>query len=68
MDKIDPNTGEEISSYQYLELCLRNKSANKNKKSLENNLIRENIIKYFKYRDCVTLPSPVDQEEKLHKK
>ena len=34
---------------------------------MENNLIRENIIKYFKYRDCVTLPSPVDQEEKLHK-
>ena len=34
---------------------------------MENNLIRENIIKYFKERECVTLPRPVDQEEDLHK-
>ena len=36
LDKIDPDTGEEISSDEYLELCLRNKST-KNK-SMENNL------------------------------
>ena len=65
LDKIDPDTGEEISSDDYLELCLRNKVANKN--SVENNLIRENIIKYFKDRECFTLPRPVDQEEDLHK-
>ena len=65
LDKIDPDTGEEISSDDYLELCLRNKTANKN--SVENNLIRENIIKYFKDRECFTLPRPVDQEEDLHK-
>ena len=65
LDKIDPNTGEEINSDDYLELCLRNKTANKN--SVENNLIRENIIKYFKDRECFTLPRPVDQEEDLHK-
>ena len=65
LDKIDPDTGEEISSDDYLELCLRNKIANKN--SMENNLIRENIIKYFKDRECFTLPRPVDQEEDLHK-
>ena len=34
---------------------------------MENNLIRENIIKYFKERECVTLPRPVDLEEDLHK-
>ena len=69
LDKIDPETGEEISSDEYLELCLRNKtiSGNKNKNSIENNLIRENIIKYFKERECITLPRPVDNEEDLHK-
>ena len=66
LDKIDPDTGEEISSDDYLELCLRNKTTS-NKNSLENNLIRENIIKYFKDRECFTLPRPVDQEEDLHK-
>ena len=67
LDKIDPETGKEISSNQYLELCLRNKVMNKNGVGMENNLIRENIIKYFKERECITLPRPVDQEEDLHK-
>ena len=64
LDKIDPETGEEISSNEYLELCLRNKNS---KNSMENNLIRENIIKYFKERECITLPRPVDEESDLHK-
>ena len=65
LDKIDPDTGEEITSDEYLELCLRNKSTGKN--SNENNIIRENIIKYFKERECVTLPRPVDNEEDLQR-
>jgi len=64
LDKLDPETGEEISSNEYLELCLRNKNS---KNSMENNLIRENIIKYFKERECITLPRPVDEESDLHK-
>ena len=67
LDKIDPETGKEMSSNEYLELCLRNKLLNKNGMGMENNLIRENIIKYFKERECVTLPRPVDSEEDLHK-
>ena len=67
LDKIDPESGKEISSNEYLELCLRNKLINKNGSGMENNLIRENIIKYFKERECVTLPRPVDSEEDLHK-
>ena len=63
LEKVDPVTGEEITSNQYLELCLRNKISGKN--SYENNLIRENIIKYFKERECVTLTRPVDDEEDL---
>ena len=67
LDKIDPETGKEISSNEYLELCLRNKLMSKNGSGMENNLIRENIIKYFKERECVTLPRPVDSEDDLHK-
>ena len=67
LDKIDPETGKEISSNEYLELCLRNKLMGKNSIGMENNLIRENIIKYFKERECVTLPRPVDSEDDLHK-
>lgn len=63
LDKVDPTTNEEISSDEYLEMCLRNKISGKN--SVENNLIRENIIKYFKSRECVTLPRPVDKEDDL---
>ena len=67
LDKVDPDTGDEISSNEYLELCLKNKSIkNNNSKSIENNLIRENIIKYFHERECVTLPRPVDSEDDLH--
>ena len=65
LDKIDPDTGEEITSDEYLELCLRNKSTGKN--CTENNIIRQNIIKYFKERECITLPRPVDNEEDLQR-
>lgn len=63
LEKIHPDTGEEISSKEYLELCLNKKISGKN--SNENNIIRENIIKYFHERDCVTLCRPVDSEEDL---
>jgi hypothetical protein len=33
---------------------------------MENNNIRENIIKYFKNRECFTLPRPVDSEKDLN--
>ena len=63
LEKVHPETGEEISSKEYLELCLKNKrSANG---SNENNVIRQNIIKFFPERDCVTLVRPVDNENDL---
>ena len=67
LDKIDPETDKEISSTQYLEMSLRNKTLSKNGVGMDNNLIRENIIKYFKERECITLPRPADQEEDWHK-
>jgi hypothetical protein len=63
LEKVHPETGEEISNNEYLEICLRKKISGKN--SQENNLIRENIVKYFKERECVTLPRPVESEEDL---
>ena len=63
LEKIHPETGEEISSKEYLELCLKNKRCGKG--ANENNIIRQNIIKFFPERDCVTLIRPVDSEEDL---
>jgi hypothetical protein len=63
LEKIHPETGEEISSKEYLELCLKNKRCGKN--ANDNNVIRQNIIKFFPERDCVTLIRPVDSEEDL---
>lgn len=63
LEKVHPESGEEISSNEYLEVCLRKKVSGKN--SAENNLIRENILKYFKERECFTLPRPVESEEEL---
>ena len=63
LEKIHPETGEEISSKEYLELCLKNKRCGKG--GDENNVIRQNIIKFFPERDCVTLVRPVDSENDL---
>ena len=63
LEKIHPETGEEISSKEYLELCLKNKRCGKG--ANDNNIIRQNIIKFFPERDCVTLIRPVDSEEDL---
>ena len=63
LEKVHPETGQEITSKEYLELCLKNKRSGKN--SNDNNVIRQNIIKFFPERDCVTLIRPVDSEADL---
>ena len=63
LEKVHPETGEEISSKEYLELCLKNKRCGKG--TNENNVIRENIIKFFPERDCATLIRHVDSENDL---
>ena len=63
LEKVHPETGEEITSKEYMELCLKNKRSGKN--SNDNNVIRQNIIKFFPERDCVTLIRPVESEEDL---
>jgi hypothetical protein len=63
LEKIHPETKQEISSKEYMEMCLRNKTSGKNSK--DNNLIRHNILKYFPERDCFTLVRPVESEDDL---
>ena len=65
LEKVHPETGQEISSKEYLELCLKNKRCGKG--CNDNNVIRQNIIKFFPERDCVTLIRPVDSEDDLKK-
>ena len=60
-----PETGQEITSKEYLEECLKKKRCGKNAK--DNNLTRENIMKYFPDRDCVTLVRPVENEKDLQR-
>lgn len=63
LEKVHPETKQEISSKEYMEMCLRNKTSGKNSK--DNNLIRQNILKYFPERDCFTLVRPVESEDDL---
>lgn len=63
LESVHPETGEAISAKEYLEICLRKKMTGKN--ASDNNIIRDNLIKYFPDRDCVTLSRPVDDEKDL---
>lgn len=63
LEKVHFESGLPISSDEYMESCLRKKNSKKN--SIENNMIRETIIKYFTYRECITLPRPAESEDEL---
>ena len=71
LNKVNPETNEPIEGKEYLEICLRKKVIKKiiikisGKNSSENNMIRDNIMKYFTDRDCITLVRPIDSEEEL---
>ena len=54
---------EKISRDDYMEQCLKERFGGKNKDEI--NVIKENLIKYFKERECVTLPRPVEEEKDL---
>ena len=47
----------------YLEQCLKERFGGENKDEI--NVIKENLIKYFKERECVTLPKPLEEEKDL---
>ena len=47
----------------YMEQCLKERFGGENKDEI--NVIKENLIKYFKERECVTLPMPLEEEKDL---
>ena len=55
--------GNKIFPDFYLEKCLKERFDGKNKDEI--NMIKENLVKYFKQRECVTLPMPVEEEKDL---
>ena len=51
------------SKNDYMEQCLKERFGGENKDEI--NVIKENLVKYFKERECVTLPMPVEEEKDL---
>ena len=51
-EKIDPDS--------YMDKCSKERFDGKNKDEI--NVIKKNLIKYFKKRECVTLPKPVEED------
>ena len=52
------------SKNDYMEQCLKERFGGENKDEI--NVIKENLVKYFKERECVTLPMPVEEEKDLY--
>jgi hypothetical protein len=64
LEKLSPQEGEKMTPDTYMEQCITERFDGKNKDEI--NLIKVNLIKYFKERECITLPSPVKEEKDLH--
>ena len=60
LTKLTNEKGEKITSDMYLENCLNERFSGKNKDEI--NMIKENFMYYFNDRECVTLPSPIEEE------
>lgn len=63
LKKLSPPKGQKMTSDMYLEKCLTERFDGKNKDEI--NMIKVNLIKYFKDRECITLPPPVEEKD-LH--
>ena len=60
LTKLTNGKGEKMTSDMYLEYCLNERFGGKNKDEI--NMIKENFMRYFNDRECVTLPSPVEEK------
>ena len=61
MEKLTSIKGNKIFPDFYLEQCLKERFHGE--KNDEINIIKENLVKYFKQRECVTLPTPVEEKD-----
>ena len=62
LDKLSED-GKDLTSDDYMEQCLKEKFDGINKDEI--NMIKEKFIKYFKQRECVTFPKPIQEEKDL---
>ena len=60
---LSPKNGDKMTEDIYMEKCLKERFDGKNKDEL--NMIKENLIKYFKQRECVALPRPLEEEKEF---
>ena len=60
LTKLTDEKGEKMTSDMYLEYCLNERFGGKNKDEI--NMIKEHYMYYFNDRECVTLPSPVEEQ------
>ena len=63
LKELSPKNEKRMTSDEYMEKCLQERFDGENKDEI--NLIKENFIKYFKQRECITLPKPVQEEKDL---
>ena len=61
LDKLTSPQGEKMAPDMYMEKCLTERFDGKNKDEI--NMIKVNLLKYFKERECITLPSPVKEKD-----
>ena len=63
LKKLSPKNKKKMTSDDYMEKCLKERFDGEHKNEI--NMIKENFIKYFKKRECITLPRPVQEEKDL---
>ena len=63
LQRLSPKFGKELTSDDYMEKCLKEKFDGIYKDEI--NMIKEKFIKYFKQRECVTFPMPIQEEKDL---
>ena len=52
-----------MTSDDYMEHCLKERFDGAKKDEI--NMIKENFVKYFKQRECITFPRPLDEDKDL---
>ena len=63
LKKLSHKNKKKMTSDDYMEKCLKERFDGEHKNEI--NMIKENFIKYFKKRECITLPRPVQEEKDL---
>ena len=63
LNKLSPKNADKMTSDEYMEHCLKERFDGAKKDEI--NMIKENFVKYFKQRECITFPRPLDEDKDL---